>query len=287
MPRLTSLPREIRDQVLEFLLASYDTSPPTISHVRKWNTRIDSTDPTATKVLHSSLKVPQNALVDLSMASRQMYHEVDEMLRHNQSRSEDRAHAHLVLDLLLEDQTTYYTTWLRVCPYRGPNIRTMHVQMRTFTNVRFGRDAPLRHVVSASRNVDAAAYLATWRLGAVFNGLLSNGPSFIAADVVKKHVKPFIIQTLIIDIQPMEPAGAIDQFDLAEIAAKDTKSLLEFIKKQLVTMFAARSGVYQVPWGPLLLSRVRELVFTLHGSMIARFDVTAQADLFGISLLRF
>jgi hypothetical protein len=159
----------------------------------------------------------------------------------------------------------------------------MRVQVRTFTDVKCGRDVPPQHNVSRSRNLDAAPYLATWRLGAVINAFLCNGPACIAGT---KLVKPFVVENLVIDIQPMERThnGRNNATGCAETAAEHASSLVDFARREMETMFAARSGNYHVPWGPLALSSIRTLVIMAQGERVKQIDVAKQAAIFGVEI---
>jgi hypothetical protein len=92
---------------------------------------------------------------------------------------------------------------------------------------------------------------------------------------------------LIIEIQPWDLLDSFqdgNDIECARIAASQANLLQAFMAKHLKGMFSVRSGNYHVPWGPLLLRRVRRLAIMFNDKLVAEFDVTSAAKLLNVEL---
>ena len=285
---LLELPREIRDLILIALLEIGDERVPSVLDVRKWNTLTDRNDPTATKVLSCSLPAPTHALSHLCRVNRQCFEETKAVITHSQRTDPNKAT--LKLDLLLDDVTTYYASWLRILPFASQRVGTVHMQIRPFFALRYTRDLIFTSAMAPQASA-VACQAAMWRLGAVINGLLNRGPTLMGSSDPKHQAKDFTIERLEVEIVPPRFEDNMTDENDIECVRISVQQAIDFemhIRHHVETMFSNRQGgVSHVPWGYLMLSRVRKLVIVSKGRVLDEFDVAAHAKRLGVALYPF
>jgi hypothetical protein len=262
MATFLTLPREIRDQVCDILLREpLLQPPPKITDVRKANTLRDPDDWSARKIRYSSQAPAKCLLEPLLFVNRQLHDEVHEAIHHFQK----CGGAAYSLDLLLEASGLYYPTWIQVAPYSLP-IHTMHIQIRPF-------------IENSSADIDP--FIGAWRLGHLINSFLKNWLTLIDD---RRQTKTIIVENLIINIiaDPSLRKTGVS----ASRSADQLKAFQDFLFNHIDGFLVVKDQKYHVPWGPMLLSRVRKL--TIVGSdskKLREVDVEERAKACGVTLI--
>jgi hypothetical protein len=279
---ILELPQEVRDLILEHFFSIGDLSTPTVLYVKKWNTKTDKDDPTATRVLHSSLPTPPHALCQLSLVNRQLHQESKSLLTLLRRAKPDEPT--LKLDLLLDDLTTYYATWLRVLPFPGSVVKTLHITIRPFFALQYGRD--VLFPVSNAMNAYIPGQVSIWRLGAVINSILRFGPARMHLPK-PSSCKPFTIEKIVVNIQaPKGDENVRDENDVQciAIARQQALHLGGFARACLEDCLSARTGgVTNVPWGAGTLQHVGRIEFLVDGVAVKEIDLAAHAKRLGVT----
>jgi hypothetical protein len=101
--------------------------------------------------------------------------------------------------------------------------------------------------------------------------------------------KPFIIQNLVIEVQApsLQDMSSMDENDVecAHIANRQAEILMTFLTNGLESVLTDRvGGTCSVPWGPEMLSRVREITIVRQGKIEKKYDISASAAALGVEL---
>jgi hypothetical protein len=253
MMNFLKLPREIRNEVLSILL--YDalhTPTPYYLKVQEVNTKRDPNDASARKIRYPLLPPPQSPLNALFCVNQQLYHECHDAIMHYQ-----QAGMPSIIDLLIEDSRWLFPTVVQVLSYT-PVLKTVRIQIRPYLSV--GSSA-------------LSSFAATWRIGDFLNAFLKHGPAF---DFSKK-AKSFIIEDLVLDLvtdQSLEDhARSTSSMQLVD----HVKTLRDFMEKQMDGFLTVRDKKYYIPWGPILLSRVRRFKVMDAGKLVVEIDLVERA----------
>jgi hypothetical protein len=288
---LLELPREIRDLILDQLFLHSDAPDPTVLYAKKWNTIRDQSDATATKVIYSSLPPPTHPFTSVLRVNRQLHKETKDAMAFRQTTGHELAT--LKTDLLLDDLTTYYLSWLRILPFRDPVVDRVHLRIRPFFALQYNRDAIMQFTTPPANRYPCQ--VALWRLGAVINGMLRWGPTSIDRSTRQHNSKSapkfFAIDELVLEIQPKEHVASVtDENDIecTRIAAQQAKDFEEYMVANIESSFTTREGsssLWHIPWGSMMLSRVRRLVIISSGKVVKELDVAKLAE--GLSVFHY
>lgn len=280
---LLELPRELRDLILDHLFLHSDAPDPTVLYAKKWNTIRDQSDATATKVIYSSLPPPRHPFASVLQVNRQLHKETKDATAFRQTTGQ---HATLKVDLLLDDLTTYYLSWLRVLPLQDTVVDSVHLRIRPFFALQCNRDAIMQSTTTRANGYPCR--MALWRLGAVINGILSWGPNLIDRSTRQHNSKSaskfFAIEHLILEIEPLKlDTGVIDENDIectriADQQAKDFEKNMVAGIEGCFTPERVNGSLWHTPWGAMMLSRIHKLVIISGGKIVKEVDVAKFAE---------
>lgn len=159
----------------------------------------------------------------------------------------------------------------------------MHIHIRPFYTLQYDRDVlPQRR---DTLNMSFPSHVATWRLGAIINGLLRHGPRRMASPDPGSKPKPLVIKKSVVEIhEPELGAHVTDENDVACVgfAEQQGRELVSFSATTLDDQLSARrGGAAEVPWGPLALAHVRGIVVMSKGEVLKEIDLAAHARALG------
>ncbi|KIW04184.1 uncharacterized protein PV09_04495 [Verruconis gallopava] len=252
MVTFITLPREIRDEIYEILLLlPILNAAPSVADVQKANTRRDSEHVSARNIRYPSQRPTKNPIVSLLLANRQLHDEASLAIE----RYQKCGGVALVLDLLLEGNKWFYPTWISILPY-APVVQRIRIQIRNF---------------AASDEAGGHPFSAVWRLGHLCNNYLKRGPALVDGEDFQRTI---IVEHLTVDIisDPLlDETGSSDQ------SAIQREMLRDFMINNIDVLLVDRYRRQSVPWGPLFLSRVRELNIAYEGNILKSINVFERA----------
>jgi hypothetical protein len=170
----------------------------------------------------------------------------------------------LKLDLLIESNTWLFPSWIQVLPYTT-SVKKLQVSIRPFKN--------------AGSGTLGNPFVGTWHFGDLINVILRYSPTFDFSGAAK----PFVIEELVINL--------VTDFSLMLRGAsvgtvKDrVQSIKDFMVGHIDGFLVVRHKRYHLPWGPILLSRLRTLQIVAEGEMLLTIDVQERARASGVDLL--
>lgn len=261
MITLLDVPREIRNEVFSILLHESQTAPlPLPAEVAKSHTRRDPNDTSARKIRYPSSSPPIPTIKLLLLVNRQLHQESRAAIEHYLNCGSPT----LKLDLLIESNTWLFPSWIQVLPYT-PIVKKLHVSIRPFKD--------------ASSGTLGNPFVGTWHFGDLINVVLRYGPAFDFSGAAK----PFIIEELLIDLVTdlsLVLSGANEGTVTARV-----QNLQDFMVGQIDGFLVAKHKRYHLPWGPILLSRVRTLKIMADDETLLTIDVQERARASDVDIL--